>query len=111
VNETLPALLKLKEEGKVKYIGITGFPMKIFRGVLERLDRNLRPNTIDTILSYCHYSLNNVTLQDEFPFLQDHGVGIINASSLSMGLLTRHGAPKWHPAPQSIKGTSYSMTI
>lgn len=44
--------------------------------------------TVDTILSYCHYSLNDQTLADMIPYLKEKKVGIINASALSMGLLT-----------------------
>lgn len=44
--------------------------------------------TVDTVLSYCHYSLNDRTLADMVPYLQGKHVGIINASALSMGLLT-----------------------
>ena len=31
------------------------------------------------------------------------GVGVINASPLSMGLLSERGAPDWHPAPASLR--------
>ena len=36
VNETLPALRKIQEQGKVRYIGISGYPMKIFKFVLDQ---------------------------------------------------------------------------
>ncbi len=36
VSETIPALLKLKQEGLVRHIGITGLPLKIFPYVLDR---------------------------------------------------------------------------
>src|SRR4051794_4941069 len=36
VEETLPALRKLKEQGKVRFLGISGYPMNIFRYVLDR---------------------------------------------------------------------------
>lgn len=36
VNETIPALQKLKEEGLVKFIGITGYPLDIYTYVLDR---------------------------------------------------------------------------
>jgi aryl-alcohol dehydrogenase-like predicted oxidoreductase len=36
-------------------------------------------------------------------FFEEKGVGIINASPLSMGLLSQRGTPDWHPAPESLK--------
>ena len=36
VNETLPAMRKLKEQGKVRLIGITGFPLKVLADVAVR---------------------------------------------------------------------------
>ena len=57
----------------------------------------------DTILSYCHYELNDDSLADLASHLKEKGVGIINASPLGMGLLTERGAPAWHPAGVSIK--------
>ena len=33
VNETLPALVKLREKGRIGHIGITGLPLKIFPSV------------------------------------------------------------------------------
>lgn len=96
VEETLPALEKVREAGKVRFIGITGYPLKIFREVISRAP-------VDTILSYCRYSLNDTALTELIPFLEEHHTGIINASPLSMGLLTERGTPNWHPAPQEIK--------
>lgn len=40
VNETIPALLALREQGLVRHIGITGLPLKIFRTVLDRYNHN-----------------------------------------------------------------------
>jgi len=99
LNETLPALRKLKESGKVKNIGITGYPLKIFKYILEKDEENV----VDTVLSYCHYSLNNSSLEEIIPFLQEKQVGIINAGALSMGLLTSGGPPSWHPASEELK--------
>lgn len=99
VNETLPALQQLKAEGLVRHIGITGLPLKIFKYVLDRVS----PGTVDTALSYCHYTLNDRGLDTLLPYLQEKQVGIINASVLSMGLLTHQGAPEWHPAPPPLK--------
>ncbi|XP_014506072.1 L-galactose dehydrogenase [Vigna radiata var. radiata] len=99
VNETIPALVKLKEAGKTRFIGITGLPLGIFSYVLDRVP----PGTLDVVLSYCHYSVNDSSLGDLIPYLKAKGVGIINASPLSMGLLTHAGPPPWHPASPQLK--------
>jgi L-galactose dehydrogenase len=66
VHETLPALAKLKEEGLVRFIGITGLPLRCFEYVLDRSP----PGLVDTVLSYCHYSLNDTSLTSLLPYLQ-----------------------------------------
>lgn len=96
VEETLPALRALVTAGKVRYIGITGLPLKALREVLSRAD-------VDTVLSYCHYSLNDTSFETLIPELQEKQIGIISASPFSMGLLTQRPAPAWHPAPEEIK--------
>ena len=96
LEETIPALQKLKQQGKVQKIGVTALPLKAFRRVLEKA-------RVDTVLSYCHYCLSNITLVQMFPFLKAKGAGIINASPFAMGLLTEKGPPKWHPAPAAIR--------
>ncbi|KAL9417598.1 hypothetical protein AB3S75_040559 [Citrus x aurantiifolia] len=99
VNETIPALQKQKEAGKIRFIGITGLPLEIFTYVLDRVP----PGAVDVILSYCHYSINDSTLEDLLPYLKSKGVGVISASPLAMGLLTDNGPPEWHPASPELK--------
>ena len=36
VEETLPALRKIQQQGKVRFVGMSGYPMKMFRYILER---------------------------------------------------------------------------
>jgi len=95
VNETLPALLKLREGGRIGHIGITGLPLKVFSAILDRIG----PGIVETVLSFCRFELNDSALGDLVPYLAGKGVGIINASPTGMGLLTDRGIPSWHPAP------------
>lgn len=96
VGETLPALRQVQAQGKARFVGITGLPLKIFRYVMERAE-------IDTVLTYCHYTLQDTSLAELIPALQAKQIGIINASPLASGLLTNRGAPVWHSATADIK--------
>jgi L-galactose dehydrogenase len=96
IEETLPALRRIQQKGKARFIGVTGYPLHIFRYILERAD-------LDTILSYNHHSLNDTTLIGLLPMLETKGTGIINASPLSQGLLSNRGTPVWHPASPAVK--------
>ncbi|OWF51720.1 L-galactose dehydrogenase-like isoform X2 [Mizuhopecten yessoensis] len=98
INETLPALQKVKDSGKARYIGITGYPLNILKEVLERSSIQ-----VDTVLSYCRACMHDNSLLDFLPFFQKNGTGVINASPVSMGLLTERGAPDWHPASDDVK--------
>ncbi|GAB4566074.1 MAG: aldo/keto reductase [Anaerolineae bacterium] len=96
INETLPAMFKLKEQGKVRFVGITGYPLHLLRDVAEATD-------IDTILTYCRYNLMDTTMDEVLtPLARRKGIGLINASPLHMRVLTEKGAPDWHPAPRRV---------
>lgn len=98
-TETIPALLKLKSEGKIRAIGITGYPLEIFPYVLSCVPRG----SVDVVLSYCNYCMLNDRLSLLLPALKREGVSVINASPLCMGLLTPGGGPAWHPADKETK--------
>jgi aryl-alcohol dehydrogenase-like predicted oxidoreductase len=91
VNETLPAMRKLKDAGKVRFLGVSGYPMGIFHYVVDRTD-------IDVILSYNHYTLQNTMLADLVPFMKAKDVGIMNAAPFAARLLTNAPLPAWHKA-------------
>ncbi|HEY0457360.1 MAG TPA: aldo/keto reductase [Verrucomicrobiae bacterium] len=95
-EDVLPAFRKLRQQGKVHKIGLTGFSLKAFRQVLQEL-------TVDVVMPYGHYCLHNTTLVQMFPFLQSKAVGVLNAAPFGMGLLTEKGPPKWHPAPAVVR--------
>ncbi len=98
INETIPALQKLKQAGRVGYVGVTGLPLHVFRKILQEAPAG----SVDTILSFCRYELNDTGLDELIAPLQAKGIGIINASPTGMGLLTERGVPSWHPAPPAM---------
>jgi aryl-alcohol dehydrogenase-like predicted oxidoreductase len=96
VNETLPAVRKAQQQGKVKFVGVSGYPMKMFRYVADRAP-------LDVILSYNHYTLQNTMLADLVPYLKGKGIGVMNAAPFSARLLTNAPLPKWHKAPPHVR--------
>ena len=96
VDETLPAMRKLQQQGKVRFVGVSGYPMKIFKYVLDRAP-------LDVILSYNHYTLQNTKLADLVPYLKQKGVGVMNAAPFSARLLTNAPLPKWHKATPEVR--------
>lgn len=85
LEEAMPTLQRLKQEGKIRHAGICGLPLELFRQMLPQIE-------VDAIISYCHYSLNDSTLLELLPLLSARQVGLVNASPLSMGLLGTRGA-------------------
>jgi len=98
VDETLPALRKIQQEGKVRFVGISGYPMKVFKEILARSD-------LDVVLSYNHYTLQSTMLADLVPVLNEKGVGIMNAAPFSARLLTNAPLPAWHKATPDVRET------
>ncbi len=97
VHETIPTLREIQKTGKVRYVGISGLPLRILADVAVRAK-------VDNALSYCHYNLLLRDLDTYLtPVVKEQGIGLINASPLHMGVLTAQGAPPWHPAPDSVK--------
>jgi len=95
----LPVLVGLKREGVVRHVGITDLQPENLKWVVEHCEEG----TVESILNFCHYSLNDTLLADYLGFFEQHHVGVINASPLSMGLLSQRGTPDWHPASKELK--------
>ena len=98
VDETLPALVELREKGVVGHVGITDLQPENLQWVVAHSPEG----TVETILNFCHHCLNDDLLVDYLDWFEAHGIGVINASPLSMGLLSVRGVPSWHPAPASL---------
>ena len=100
VDETIPALRRAQQAGKVRYIGISGYPQKIFRFVCDQTD-------IDCVLSYNQYTLQNTRFADEtIPYLKAKGVGAMNAGPFSARLLTNAPLPAWLKEPEEVKAAA-----
>jgi len=99
VDETLPALRKAQQQGKVRFIGLSGYPMKVFQFVLERAP-------VDVILSYNQYTLQNTRLAELVPYLKAKHAGIMNAGPFSARLLTNAPLPKWLKEPEAVKNAA-----
>ena len=98
VDETLPALVELRELGVVGHVGITDLQLENIKWVIDHTE----PGTVESILNFCHYCLNDDKLIDFMDEFEQKGIGVINASPLSMGLLSSRGVPVWHPAPKPL---------
>ncbi len=100
VDETLPALRRARDAGKVRFIGFSGYPMKIFKYILDQTD-------VDCVLSYNQYTLQNTRFADEIvPYLKAKGVGVMNAGPFSARLLTSAPLPVWLEEPEAVKAAA-----
>jgi L-galactose dehydrogenase len=99
VDETLPALREQVAAGKVRYIGVSGYPMKMFRYILDHAE-------IDAILTYNHYTLQNDMALELLPICEQKNVGIINAAPFSARLLSDAPLPPWHKATPEVRAAA-----
>jgi aryl-alcohol dehydrogenase-like predicted oxidoreductase len=97
-GETLPALVELREKGIVGHVGITDLQPENLQWVVEHVPEG----TVESVLCFCHYCLNDDLLTEYLDWFEARGIGIINASPLSMGLLSSRGVPPWHPADRRL---------
>jgi L-galactose dehydrogenase len=100
IQQTLPALDELRKQGKIHYVGITGYPLSILRELAEKTTIK-----VDTCISYSRFNMHDRGLVSNgtAAFLESHGIGVINAAPVSMGLLTHRAPPVWHPASAELK--------
>ena len=97
VDETLPALEHARQAGKLRFIGFSGYPQKIFQFICDQA-------RVDCVLNYNQYTLQNTRFADEtIPYLKAKGVGVMNAGPFSARLLTDAPLPAWLKEPEEVK--------
>ena len=100
VDETIPALRRVQQQGKARFIGFSGYPQKIFRFICDQTD-------VDCVLSYNQYTLQNTRFADgTIAYLKAKGVGVMNAGPFSARLLTNAPLPAWLKEPESVKAAA-----
>lgn len=104
VVDAVRTLFALADEGKIRYVGISGYPPMVLAELAVAVRRTLgRP--VDVVQSYCHYNLQNGRLLAALSTLKgEAGVDVVvNASPLSMGLLSGAFPGDFHPAPRALQ--------
>lgn len=111
-DEVLTAVRELRrirdEDGTIKYIGISGYPIETLCQISERIQRETG-EPLDAVMSYANFTLQNTNLlRAGVSRLKAAGVDVVpNASPLGMGLLRREGPPvgitDFHPAGHDLR--------
>ncbi|OCK73286.1 Aldo/keto reductase [Lepidopterella palustris CBS 459.81] len=113
-QEVLGAVKELRrirdEEGKVRYVGISGYPIDIL-GSLSEMILHETGEPLDIVMSYANFTIQNESLAGPggVDRLRKAGVDVVpNASPLGMGLLRRQGVPvgamgDFHPASRELR--------
>lgn len=109
-------LRNLRDQGLVRYVGISGFPIGVLASLAEYILRETG-EPLDAVLSYGHFCVQNTQLGREDVLQRFSGAGVdcvLNASMLGMGLLTSKGVDNtpmasWHPAPPQLRTACHEL--
>lgn len=103
IHETIPAMRKLQEQGKVRFVGVSALPLKLLADVAKR-------GNVDTLITYCHFNLMARDLDKWLtPTAEAQEIGMINAAALHLRILTREGPTAKHPAPPEVKAAGVKV--
>ncbi|GAC93524.1 hypothetical protein PHSY_001089 [Pseudozyma hubeiensis SY62] len=120
--EAIRTLFKLKDEGVIRRVGISGYPLPVLLR-LSRLVATTAPyRPLDVVLSYSNHCLHSDVLQGWKALFAADPRGregeqslkeltwkaplLMNGSPFSMGLLTDGTPPSWHPASDALKAAT-----
>jgi len=96
LNEAMPAIEKIKASGKVRFIGISGLPVRYLATIAKEVE-------LDTVLSWAHYNLLQDEINNELvPLSKEKNFGLMNAAPLLQRILSDATVPEWHNAPKEM---------
>ncbi|WP_025684095.1 aldo/keto reductase [Paenibacillus maysiensis] len=110
VEETIRALEKLLQDGKIRYVGVSNFPVAL-------LEEALKIRHVDSLQP--PYSILAADAEKELlPYSQKQGIGVIAYSPLASGLLsgnynadTRFDKQDWRSKSPSHSGEGFKQNI
>ena len=106
LTDAFAELVRLRDEGTCRFIGMTGYP-------LASMARVVAETEVDVVLTYAHDTLLDSSLSEDLaPIAREHGVGLINAAAVALGLLTPRGSgitSADHPATAAIHAAADAM--
>ncbi|CAJ2504626.1 Uu.00g120200.m01.CDS01 [Anthostomella pinea] len=115
VLDAVRELRRLRDEGAVRYVGISGYPVEKLCELAEMIQKETG-EPLDAALSYGHFTIQNTTLgASAMQRFEQAGVDVVlNASMLGMGLLTTRGADAgpmatWHPSPEGLRQATHDL--
>lgn len=97
-------LLALRDEGLCRYVGMTAYPIATLEAAIMTVD-------LDVVLCYAHATLLDDSIAELLPLASRHGVGVINAAAVALGLLTPGGSSlhTGHPATDAVREAAARM--
>jgi len=104
-DDTVAELLRLRQEGCCRFIGMTGYPVATFTRVLTE-------TPVDVVLTYAKSTLlDDALTTDLVPLARQSGVGVMNAAAVASGLLTPRGPADGasHAAPSVVQDAARRM--
>lgn len=107
ILDALGELRRMQDEGIIKAIGITGYPLPTLLR-LALLALHTPPyKALDVLLSYSHLTVQTTTFAAFAPHFRERAriSQLLTASPLNMGLLTPT-PPSWHPASQELRAAA-----
>lgn len=98
LEECLPTLEALRNEGKIRFIGVSAYPLSRLKEAIEKV-----PGRFNSVLTYARNTLIDNTLDEYLPFFEKQNIAVICAAGHAMRLLTNVGPFEWHPAHNDTK--------